>query len=689
MRYTRLHVWAIFLIVVIGVIVVLNYSTGGPGIYQSSSPVTDSLLTASYPDLYKAISKRDAQDLKPFLKHEHPEVRQQAWRALANTPTDSLSQFIDLAKQQNTDTAWFGISKNELSAEHLRNLEQSWIEKPDLRAGISRTLGQQGDKKSLDFLLGQLDNGKPDDEYHFALAIGRLVNRFDVVENEQIGIIQNAFDTENYRATQAYLYGWYRGDESRLTSTAQDTLFSRWQLMGPGISRDVDQYVNKILPDRTTYTITVYYNGEQQLDHETQLAYELAISIGKVEFNQRNSLAAKILLTNANLHVQIRTLQSLNGKLKKGDNLYGYITETMIPDLTLGNSVWLQAIETAITVDPQVASDYIERLKQIPEQNKYVWPQVLSVYQKIEPTDEYLDRIGAIVAEGDPLSTMFALQSLNEFWQEFPSGKRTDQQIAKIRSTVFQALEIGDRGVTYLAQSLLKNEELFDSEDFDRINKSLSAFTLPGDIEVYQVFGSLYKNRFEEQAMPVIDSLAAYDYAPLNRSLADAGWNVNVPKKSLTEFRMPDWERLWELGREPVLTLRTEKGPIGMQLDPLRAPATVSAIDSLSRAGAYDGIPFHRVVPNFVIQGGDIERKDGFGGPDFVIPTEANDQEFVRGAVGIASAGPDTEGSQYFIMHQWMPHLNGNYTRFGKVVDGMDVVDEIQEGDKVISTTWY
>jgi cyclophilin family peptidyl-prolyl cis-trans isomerase len=112
-------------------------------------------------------------------------------------------------------------------------------------------------------------------------------------------------------------------------------------------------------------------------------------------------------------------------------------------------------------------------------------------------------------------------------------------------------------------------------------------------------------------------------------------------------------------------------------------------IDSLNRAEHYDGVPFHRVIPNFVIQGGDIERRDGFGGPDFVIPTEASEQEFVRGAVGIASAGPDTEGSQYFMMHQWKPHLNGNYTRFGKVTDGMDVVDRIVKGDKVLSTTWY
>ncbi len=686
MRYTRLRVWVIFTLVIISIIVVLNYSTG-PGIYKSSSPVTDSLLTASYPDLYESISKRDATSLTPYLTHEHPEVQEQAWRALANTPIDSLNPFIELAKKQNTEAAWFGISKHEFTDRQLKHLEQSWADNPGFRFGIDRVLGQQGNEQTLDFFLEQMDNSELGNEYQFALAIGRLINQFDVEEDEQIRVIQNAFDTENYDATCAFLYGWYRGDESRLTSVARDTLFNRWQLMGTGISRNVDQYVNKILPARTTYAMAIYYNGEQMLDSQVQLAYELATSVEKISLdNNRNELAAKILLTNANPHVQIRTLQSLKGKLGEGGDLSGYITDTMIPDESLNDAVWLKAVETALDLDSEIVSDYRDRLKTISEQNHYLLPEVLAVWQQIESTKNFLQRISALVNKREPLSTMYALQSLSTLWED---GSLNEDHHEQIRNTIFEALEQEDRGVAYTASSLLSNEDLFGIEDFHQINQSLSSFSLPEDIEVFQAFGSLYNERFEEQAKPVIDSLAALDYAPLNRSLASAGWDINVSKDSANKFLMPDWQRLWELGRDPVLTLQTEKGRIQMQLNPLTAPATVAAIDSLSRADAYDGVPFHRVVPNFVIQGGDIERNDGFGGPDFVIPTEASDQEFVRGAVGIASAGPDTEGSQYFVMHQWMPHLNGSYTRFGKVVDGMDVVDRIQEGDKVLKATWY
>ncbi|WP_440998472.1 peptidylprolyl isomerase [Fodinibius sp. SL11] len=686
MKYVRLRSWIVLITVGVGIIVLLNYSTGGSGPYKSANPITDSLLTESYPELYEAITQRNARDIEPFLSHKHPEVRKQAWRAFANTPVDSISQFIDLAKDQNTETAWFAISKHALNENQLRELEQQWLDNPKLRTGISRVLGQQGDEQTLSFLWDQLDRNLADSEYHFALAVGRLVLNHDVGPSRQIRIIQKAFDTKSYKVTRAYLYGWYRGAKSQLTDTAQDTLFNRWQLMGTGMSRDVDQYINKLLPERTTHTMTIFYNGEQMLDHQVQLAYELATSIGKVPLNDKNALAANILLRNENPHVQVRMLQSLDGKITDGDDLYQYIREEILTDASLADAVWLEALALVKKIDAQIVREYQDRLDSIGEDNSYLWPEVLGIYQQYKPLVEYLQRIEGVVQENEQLPTMYALQSLGSFVQDIQNIGEHRQQI---RNIVFDALDLGDRGVAYMAGPLLENEDLFGQEDFNRINNSLKAFALPEDIEVYQRFGAFYKERFEEQAKPVIDSLAAKNYLPLNRSLANAGWDVNVPEELKAEFRLPDWNRLWELGRTPTLLMRTEKGRIQIEMNTLSAPATVAMIDSMNSAGHYDGVPFHRVVPNFVIQGGDIERRDGFGGPDFVIPTEASEKEFQRGAVGIASAGPDTEGSQYFMMHQWMPHLNGNYTRFGKVVNGMDVVDNIEKGDRVLSTSWY
>jgi peptidylprolyl isomerase len=93
------------------------------------------------------------------------------------------------------------------------------------------------------------------------------------------------------------------------------------------------------------------------------------------------------------------------------------------------------------------------------------------------------------------------------------------------------------------------------------------------------------------------------------------------------------------------------------------------------------------VVANFVAQGGDFSSGDGFGGPGFTIPSEFTELRFLEGVIGMASAGKDTEGSQFFITHSPQPHLDGLYTAFGRVVSGMDVVAELLVGDRIVRAT--
>ncbi|MFC1627924.1 peptidylprolyl isomerase [Gemmatimonadota bacterium] len=150
-----------------------------------------------------------------------------------------------------------------------------------------------------------------------------------------------------------------------------------------------------------------------------------------------------------------------------------------------------------------------------------------------------------------------------------------------------------------------------------------------------------------------------------------------------------DWEYLSEKGVTPQLRLETERGEVVIRFLTEEAPLTVQTILRFAEEGLYDGIAFHRVVPNFVVQGGDFERQDGMGGPGFVIRSEFTRIPYERGVIGMASAGKDTEGSQYFITHSMQPHLDGRYTAFGHVIAGMDVVDSILEGDRVVRATVY
>jgi cyclophilin family peptidyl-prolyl cis-trans isomerase len=126
-------------------------------------------------------------------------------------------------------------------------------------------------------------------------------------------------------------------------------------------------------------------------------------------------------------------------------------------------------------------------------------------------------------------------------------------------------------------------------------------------------------------------------------------------------------------------TMQTNKGAIELELFDDDAPKTVENFTKLARDGFYDGVIFHRVIPDFMIQGGD-PTGTGSGGPGYQFEDEFNDNKVVRGALAMANAGPNTNGSQFFIVTaESCPWLDGKHTVFGRVSSGMDIVDAIEQ----------
>ena len=135
-----------------------------------------------------------------------------------------------------------------------------------------------------------------------------------------------------------------------------------------------------------------------------------------------------------------------------------------------------------------------------------------------------------------------------------------------------------------------------------------------------------------------------------------------------------------------VITLE-KGGEIRLEFYPEDAPKTVENFVTLAKKGFYNGLNFHRVVPDFVVQGG-CPKGNGTGGPGYMIKAEFNKQKHVRGTLAMArSQSPDSAGSQFYICYGATPHLDGQYTVFGKVVSGMEHVDRIKQGDKMTSVT--
>jgi peptidyl-prolyl cis-trans isomerase B (cyclophilin B) len=135
------------------------------------------------------------------------------------------------------------------------------------------------------------------------------------------------------------------------------------------------------------------------------------------------------------------------------------------------------------------------------------------------------------------------------------------------------------------------------------------------------------------------------------------------------------------------VTMKTNKGDIHLRLHDEKTPMTVANFVNLAKRGYYDGLSFHRVIPDFMIQGGCPEGS-GRGGPGYRFEDEANNGlRHERGVLSMANAGPNTNGSQFFITHVATPWLDGKHTVFGKVVSGLDVVDAVKQGDTIKSVT--
>lgn len=148
------------------------------------------------------------------------------------------------------------------------------------------------------------------------------------------------------------------------------------------------------------------------------------------------------------------------------------------------------------------------------------------------------------------------------------------------------------------------------------------------------------------------------------------------------------WDRAPEMQIDPKklyrTTMETNRGNIELEFYPQYAPKTVNNFVFLAREGFYDGVTFHRVIGDFMIQGGD-PTGTGRGGPGYRFEDELIGNPLIHEAkvISMANAGPGTNGSQFFITHSPQPHLNGMHTVFGKVISGHDVVDAIRQGDRM------
>ena len=305
--------------------------------------------------------------------------------------------------------------------------------------------------------------------------------------------------------------------------------------------------------------------------------------------------------------------------------------------------------------------------------------------------DEALARLVEASGAGDTRLAGAAVRALGARWRRAPEAALA----AEIAPALLAALRRLDPATTPEAAGVLADSLFRPYEGAGAIREAYAALPA-GETEIRTALvNALGQVRGEGEIDFLID-IALGDAPPalkraavraLNDRLTE-GIGVDLTQEAADEApptTAVDWTFLARLGPAPRLVLQTTRGEVVIEMDPEAAPQTVQAIARTAREGLYNGVPFHRVVPNFVVQGGDYFRRDGSGGPEVAIRSEFSRLRYARGVVGMASSGKDTEGVQFFVTHSAQPHLDGRYTAFGRVVEGMDVIDALRVGDRIVS----
>jgi cyclophilin family peptidyl-prolyl cis-trans isomerase len=615
----------------------------------------DVVILNEFPGMAEAIINRDFDRLTDFTGHEHPAVQSLAYRAMAKSQPENMEAFVrELLAMDPTEVPgdlWFMLSFQQLDEESMAGIHRAFQGGNIPSSRKCELFYRQGTESALLWLLERPDLFLTD--YRCALALSTLMARlgddFEEIEN----LIRIAFTDADPDAANGLLYGFYRASAggSVIDPASNNELFRVWADRELGTSAEMDKYMVRILGVTALQAVFDYYD-HHQLKDDIQLSVEMAKIAGRNASGENIFPVVEFLLNHPNPHVQVQLLELMRLSGNPDSGLLDY-TESQTAKHTRNDEVFIESLRL-LQHHSRPINPYKEKLEFFVHRNPYLLDRALPLFRVMDTETEYRERLISGLDRGE-ISSMHSMRALHGFWIE----NRREFHDEMFREQISRELERGNRSVISVIQPVLLDAELIPEPFAEEIEQAFRRALENGVRDNANVLLQIMEDRFPER---------------LNKD------EIIEPEP----FRIPDWQRLYEMGTRPHWILETEKGTIEVRLDPLSAPFTVSSVDSLTRAGLYDNVAFHRVVRNFVIQGGDYDRRDGFGGPDYRIPTEPSYEFFERGAAGIASSGTDTEGSQFFFMHERAPHLDGNYTRFGEVVRGMDVVDKIQVGDKLI-----
>lgn len=632
-----------------------------------------------------------AAEFTKFLSSSHRAIQRRAVMALGRLQDTSavslLTPLLTTAEASIRAEAAFALG--QLAPPQITSvlLERYHHEKDlDVRLALIEAVSKTAHDSSLsgvnEAVLEWLDDQIPIVRAEAALATARLAQRGlkTMAWGPPLAHLLNDKDEEaRWRAAYA-LMRLYSGNQKAPDSTTLQSLIAVLNDQSARVRMHAARALGAIKLASALEPLAA--SGKNDADWRVRV--NATAALGNFDFPD---LLTRLALNDTSEHVRLTALRALataaarmqrHGALPDISPVKTFFSERM----QIGKFTWREQAAAALALAQLFKKDAVSELAQhAAPQKAYFrsrWAEAFGATAAIEAFP-YLEQMARDSATSVQIAALEALPQL-------PASVQ-----AQVTPIYLTALQSGDAVITAIAAQNLAADSLLRKYHAPAIMAAYQKLQPPIDAEAAKMIFTALAQCGDLQAKPLLEEALQIPDKPVARAAAEAlqkltgeNYSSRMVKegKPTQDFTYQDIQNL----AKTRATIQTNRGNIEITFYSNAAPLTALSFVRLAQKGYFDGLSIHRVVPNFVIQTGD-PRGDGWGGPGYAIRSEFSRWRYTRGMVGMASAGTDTEGSQFFITHSEQPHLDGKYTIFAQVKNGMDVVDALQVGDRLEKVT--
>jgi len=636
--------------------------------------------------LMRLQDERDILEIGKYLKDTNPEVLKQAALALANLQdTIAVPLLSEISSRQSEEDkipfvfALGRIGPSSITGEYLF-AELGNAGSSNLRTALYEALGRAGSPVYLDSLLS-IPIQSNAEKFSKLTGIIRFAIR-GIKNNSSIAYIVSCLNNDDEKVREKAAYALSR-------SSGPTQLKDYLEEIIPGLKKErQDAYliINALMPLAQNDTLKQIFISYMDKDWKEQLSALKALEKYQLSKDDLNL----VIKTggSSNEHVRLALFRFLSKASLKDSNDANYVQEIIKGFLVKENLNWRERAELYISLANRAGEKALDDLiKESQSKNPLYNAKMIRAIGDINS----LSAVNALLFKlnvSEPQPNMAQLEAISRLRTKV---KLDTTEIDQIKNILLRSLKSKNIAVVTTAVIAANNNQFRNLIPFKEYASVYNRLKLPDDVEGILEFVKLFTLIRSAESISILEKMVNSESDAVSKTAIDNLYDLTGKEYSRstteavkTKNSYYDFKYLEKITKNPFIEIVTGKGKIKIELFPKDAPFTCMSICKLIDRKYFDKLIFHRVVSNFVIQGGD-PMGTGWGGPGYSIRTEISQQTFGTGYLGMASAGKDTEGSQFFITHSPQSHLDGRYTVFGKVVEGMDVVNIVQEGDRMVS----